>query len=53
MKKTYIKPENTVVMIHTESIIAQSDLTEGPGNRGDLVEGREVIQDPDPWEDEW
>ena len=42
MKKQYIKPENTVVMIQTESIIAQS-IPEGEGENGGESCAREVL----------
>ena len=42
MKKQYIKPENTVVMIQTESIIAQS-IPEGEGENAGEANSREVL----------
>lgn len=57
MKKTYIKPENTIVLLNTETMIAQSgkmDETKEVPHEGDYYTpgAREVIQAPDPWE-EW
>jgi hypothetical protein len=65
MKKTYLKPENTVVSINLETLIAQSPVSgisgvdglnynEGGTDAGGITEGgaREVIQTPDAWE-EW
>ena len=65
MKKTYIKPENTVVSINLETLIAQSPVSGTSGaedlgvNGGGTGSGgiheassREVIQSPDAWE-EW
>ena len=56
MKKLYIKPEDTVVIIQTERIIAQSRLEGGDGENGFDAAGREVvrqdIKSPDAWE-EW
>ena len=63
MKKIYIKPQNTVVCINVESMIASSindvsgaaGLGKG-GNTDDsgIIEGfgRETISAPDAWE-EW
>ena len=56
MKKTYIKPENTVAIIDVEKMIAQS-TTEVPQSKTDYdgikqIEAREVIQSRDAWE-EW
>lgn len=53
MKKMYIKPENTVVEIQVESIIAESIPEGGPTNG--TTDAREVliqdnIQTPDAWE---
>jgi len=61
MKKTYIKPENTVVSINLETLIAESPgqtqmfnpdkkalVIEGSAN----MEGRETITSRDAWE-EW
>jgi len=65
MKKTYIKPENTVVSINLETLIAQSPVSgtsgaEGLGGNGGGTSGssifdaeaRETIQAPDAW-GEW
>ena len=58
MKKTYIKPENTVAIIDVEKMIAQS-TTEVPQSITDYdpstsgeIQGREIIQSRDAWE-EW
>lgn len=58
MKKTYIKPENTVAIIDVEKMIAQS-TTEVPQSNTDYnpsisgdIQGREVIKSQDVWE-EW
>ena len=51
MKKQYTKPENTVVEIQLETLIADSIPNGGKGNG--VAGAREVIQDPDAWEDEW
>ena len=55
MKKLYIKPEDTVVIIQTERIIAES-LGKGDGKNGFDAAGREVvrqdIKSQDAWE-EW
>ena len=55
MKRTYIEPQCTVVAVNTEKMVCVS------GNVNDAVTiskredigAREVIQDPDAWEDEW
>lgn len=60
MKKTYIKPANTVIRINTEAMIATSVAgVDGLGFGGDSEsEGidagnaRETISAPDVWE-EW
>ena len=60
MKKTYIKPQNTVVCINVESMIAQSikgtnvGLYRGGDTEGIVSEGnaRETVSAPDAWE-EW
>jgi len=60
MKKTYIKPENTVVCINVETMIATSPGTDqmfsankAVVNEGVVeIEAREVVQTPDAWE-EW
>lgn len=65
MKKIYVKPENTVVSINLETLIAQSPVSgtsgaEGLGGNGGGTGGssitdadaREIIQSPDAWE-EW
>ena len=55
MKKTYIKPENTVVRLNTETMIAQSNPQYNPDQSTTATSGnlaREVIQAPDAWE-EW
>ena len=59
MKKTYIKPENTVVCINVETIIATSpgdqmfSTNKAIVNEGVVeIEAREVVQTPDAWE-EW
>jgi hypothetical protein len=57
MKKTYIEPENTVLVFEMEKVVCQSapysdtpsDKNEGGGS--DAL-AREVIQAPDAWE-EW
>lgn len=51
MKKQYTKPENTVVEIQLETLIADS-IPNG-GKLSGVAGAREVIQDPDAWEDEW
>ncbi len=58
MKKTYIKPENTVAIIDVEKMIAQS-TTEVPQSITDYdpstsgeIQAREIIQSRDAWE-EW
>jgi len=55
MKKTYIKPENTVVRLNTETMIAQSPGLTGTYNGGSVL-SREVVHEdieaPDAWE-EW
>lgn len=63
MKKTYIKPETLVVAVNVkEHLMEPSILTpETPASPTDNGAGditgntlaREVIQTPDPWEDEW
>ena len=56
MKKTFIKPENTVAVIDVERMIAQStaeipqSITDYDGEK--KIEAREVIQSRDAWE-EW
>ena len=69
MKKTYIKPENIVVHLNVERMMCQSaevtsttsaqtapekflpsDMTVESGTFG---LAREVIQAPDPWDNEW
>ena len=64
MKKTYIKPENTVVKFNVEQVICTSiDTVEGGGGvrvgtggtgSSSIISGeaREVIQVPNAWE-EW
>ena len=63
MKKTYIKPENTIVVLGIEKIICNSipergdsPIGQGGGNGTTDVSGdnlvREVIQSRDAWE-EW
>ena len=52
MKKLYIKPENTVVRIEAEALIANSSLQLG-GTQDGVAGAREVIQEPDAWEEEW
>ena len=65
MKKIYVKPENTVVSINLETLIAQSPVSgtsgaEGLGGNGGGTGGsyitdadaREIIKTPDVWE-EW
>ena len=59
MKKTYIEPQNTVVSINLETLIAQSDPQYDPTNPTQETSGnlaREIIQQeiktPDAWE-EW
>ena len=57
MKKTYIKPENTIVLLNTETMIAQSgkmDETKEVPHEGDYYTpgAREVISSRDAWE-EW
>lgn len=61
MKKTYIKPENTVVLLNTETMIANSadptqffNTEEKAFVEGGIVEQdvREVIRSRDAWE-EW
>ena len=63
MKKTYIKPENTVVRINLESLVAVSPLTPqdtalDPDNVDDEITqtgdvgSREVIRSRGAWE-EW
>lgn len=64
MKKSYIKPVNTVVKFNVEQIICTSiDTVEGGGGVGvgtggtgsssiTSGEAREIIQTPDAWE-EW
>ena len=66
MKKTYIKPETTVVALNVRDNVLQagsinevSGLSGFGGNGGSSsaggvseAEGREVIQAPDAW-DEW
>lgn len=57
MKKTYIEPENTVLVLEMEKVVCQSapysdtpsDKNEGGGS--DAL-AREVIRSQDPWE-EW
>lgn len=65
MKKTYIKPENTVIQLSAEQMVCEStqyfgtsasttstgvdDVTPEAGTQG---LAREVIQAPDAWE-EW
>ena len=58
MKKTYIKPENTVAIIDVEKMSAQSttEVPQGitdydPSTSGE-IQGREIIQSRDAWE-EW
>jgi len=60
MKKTYIEPKNTVVRINLETLIANSPTGDVVVNRsGSSISssadfgGREVIDDPDAWEEEW
>ena len=65
MKKTYIKPETLVVNLNSfESIMQVSggdSLTGtswGGGTNGKVTpseggDAREVIQTPDPWDNEW
>ena len=55
MKKTYIKPENTVAIIDVEKMIAQSQTEVPQGdnyNGSSTIESREVIKSSDVWE-EW
>lgn len=57
MKKTYIKPENTVVLLNTETMIAQSgkmDEDQTVPNNGEYYTpgARETVKSPDAWE-EW
>ena len=57
MKKTYIKPENTVAIIDVEKMIAQSQTEVPQGgdydpSAGLEIQSREVINTPDAWE-EW
>lgn len=56
MKKTYIEPQNIVVRIETETLIADSNIQLG-GKQDGIAGGREVVNDvnlssPDAWE-EW
>lgn len=62
MKKTYIKPENTVLALNIERMIClsknddteavtNSTLRNGYGNGGDSY-SRETVKSPDAWE-EW
>ena len=59
MKKTYIAPENTVVNIKLETMIAQSDPTPAALNKSVTIDNvnnigsREVIETPDAWEEWW
>ena len=60
MKKTYLKPENTVVALNVRSnILGGSEILSNQANSTNGTElpgqtlSREVIQTPDPWEDEW
>ena len=59
MKKRYIKPENTVVEIQVESIIAES-LENGNGVNGEYAGAREVLISDETtiiarnaWDNEW
>ncbi len=65
MKKIYVKPENTVVSINLETLIAQSPVSgisgvdglggNGGGTSGSTItdaDAREIIQSRDAWE-EW
>ena len=59
MKKIYVKPENTVVRIKLETLIAASpddptpqSLPGGTGEEEFTPKAREVIKTPDVWE-EW
>ena len=59
MKKRYIKPENTVVEIQVESIIAES-LENGNGVNGEYDGAREVLISDETtiiarnaWDNEW
>lgn len=58
MKKLYIKPENTVVRVSLETLIAQSPapavLHKGITIEHDSEIGaRELIRPSDAWEEEW
>ena len=67
MKKKYINPELTIVTLNLERLIAQSikkintttitgftmgNPTDTEGSEID-ADTREVIQTPDPWDNEW
>lgn len=52
MKKTYIKPENTVVRLNTETMIAQSPALTGTYTGGEVL-SREVIQQDIKSQDAW
>lgn len=54
MKKQYIKPENTVVEILVETIIAESipngGKKSGESDAREVVFSQETVQTPDAWE---
>ena len=57
MKKTYLKPETTVVALNVRENVLQASTREvklgGTYNGSATIEAREVIDDPDAWEEEW
>ena len=65
MKKTYITPENTVVRLNVEQMVCESyqkrgetPYVQGAGNgTSDIIDadnlGREAINTPDAWDNEW
>ena len=63
MKKTYIKPETLVVAVNVKANLMDNSIPttadsanptdSGAGDITGNILAREVIQTPDPWDNEW